>query len=51
MLDRQRQVNGVLEEAGIMKRLHALSMKCWTPAQARKKGVLTDGDEAKEEGS
>ena len=35
LLDRQRAVNGCLEEE--MKVIHAMSMKTWAPAQASKK--------------
>lgn len=47
LLERQRMVHAVLEAE--MKIIHALSLKCMTPAQAVKKGILAaeGGEEAK----
>lgn len=36
LLERHRLVNGLLSEAGLMARIHAVTIKAWTPAEFEK---------------
>jgi BolA protein len=33
LLERHRLVNGLVTKAGLMARIHALSIKAWTPSE------------------
>lgn len=33
LLDRHRLINGLLTDSGLMARIHAVTLKCWTPQQ------------------
>jgi len=36
LLERHRLVNGIVSNAGLMPKIHALTIKAWTPAEFEK---------------